>query len=608
MKIIFSKILLLIAVLTLGVQHVVASNIVYSLGEPAYAFGSSYKKVEIYDLALRITDASLIGVQVRGVRIAFASTEGISDAKAWLAKELPAIKASKAQAPDITSKAFEPSEEYTEVLFDEPYTITADGVYVGYSFSVPKVDNALYPVLLTATSTPDGCYIHTSGVYRTAWRQGLTYDLAIKVLLSSDQFKQNAATVGNIPTLNVKTGEPSEASFEVVNHGTEGLKSVDYQLSIAGQTLDNHVDLATPLAAIYNGRTVVKSQLPAIGSKGAYPISITITKVNGVDNEDATPSGQGTLNAYNTLPKHRAVIEEYTGTWCGYCPRGFVGLKTMNELYPEDFIGISYHNSDPMEVTQTFPSDIAGFPDAWLDRVYQTDAYCGDSDYGIFGIDKVWLERCQVFAPASVEIATEWTDGNTLRAKAYVTFPIENDECPYRVAFSLVADGLTGTESSWEQANYYKGQKGWPADMDPFTKGENYVKGLVYNDVLIAFSPFAGIEGSLTTPIEADVAQEVTYDFDISQIKSDIVPTDRTKLRIVAMLIDNRTGEIVNANKAQAGSTSTAIHAAANADEVVQSIRYYDLQGRPTNMPTHGIYLRCETLQSGKVRTQKVRF
>ena len=103
------------------------------------------------------------------------------------------------------------------------------------------------------------------------------------------------------------------------------------------------------------------------------------------------------------------------------------------------------------------------------------------------------------------------------------------------------------------------------------------------------------------------MTQEVTYDFDISQIKAEIVPSDRSKLRIVALLIDSRTGEIVNANKAQAGST-TAIHVTPNAGEVVQSIRYYDLQGRPTSTPERGIYLKSETLQNGKVRTQKVRF
>lgn len=607
MKTILSRICLLAVVLTLGVQHAAAGDIVYSLGEPAYAFGTGGKKAETYDLALRIANTSLVGAQVKGVRIAFASTEGVSEAKAWLSKDLPAIKSSKAQEPDITSKAFEASTDYTEVLFDEPYTITADGIYVGYSFAVPKADEALHPVLLTTTATTDGFYIHSSSVYRTAWRNGLGNDLAIEVLLSSDQFKANAATVGNIPELNVKTGEPTMGTFEVENHGTEGVKSVDYRLTVDGQTLERHEDFGNPLPAIYGRKALVETVIPAIGSKGAYSLNITITKVNGVDNEDASPAGNGTVNAYNTLPRHRAVVEEYTGTWCGYCPRGFMGLELMNQLYPEDFVAISYHNGDPMEVTKMFPSNVPGFPDAWLDRVRETDAYCGDSDYGTFGIDKVWLERCGVFAPASVELATEWTDENTLRGKAYVTFPIENDECPYRVAFSLAADGLSGTTSNWDQSNYYGGATGWPADMDLFTKGESYVKGLTFNDVLIAFSPFAGIEGSLTAPIEADVTQEVTYDFDISQIKAEIVPSDRSKLRIVALLIDSRTGEIVNANKAQAGST-TAIHVTPNAGEVVQSIRYYDLQGRPTSTPERGIYLKSETLQNGKVRTQKIRF
>jgi hypothetical protein len=67
----------------------------------------------------------------------------------------------------------------------------------------------------------------------------------------------------------------------------------------------------------------------------------------------------------------------------------------MNRLYPNDFIGVSYHNADPMEImdSNSFPSDVAGFPDAWLDRVHETDAFAGDLDYYSyqFGIDQAWL-------------------------------------------------------------------------------------------------------------------------------------------------------------------------------------------------------------------------
>ena len=300
-----------------------------------------------------------------------------------------------------------------------------------------------------------------------------------------------------------------------------------------------------------------------MSEKGAYPYTITITKVNGEANEDAYPSVSGVCNVYNTLPKHRSVVEEYTGTWCGYCPRGFVGLEEMNRLYPDDFIGISYHNGDPMEITSQFPSDVNGFPDCWLDRKGQ---------------------------------------------------PVERADCPYELGFVLTQDGMTGTESGWTQSNYYAGEEGWPESMDQFTQGSRSIKGLVFNDVIVARSGIAGIEGSLTAPIVADVAQQYSYAFrmqDVVNTSGQNIVQDKQQLRVIALVIDTRDGSIVNANKAMAGLSSVTTGIARPAltqDETVSHVDYYDLQGRRVVMPRQGsLYIKAETTANGQVRTSKIR-
>lgn len=603
-----SQFCLAVALAFLGVGPALADNqITYALGDGTHVYGTGGKNVETYDVAIRILDSSLVGAQIQAVRIAFPFTEGLSNAKAWLTRELPAIKSSKAGDPDITSKAFDIAKGYTEVVFDQPYTLTSDGVYVGYSFDVPKSEEVLRPVLTSGFTSPDGFYIHTTKVFRTAWRSlyGIAGDLAIQVVLAGDILKDNAASVANLPEVNVAVGEPSTISFSIVNHGCAGVSSVAYSIEVAGQTINENADLT--LKPIYGAAATVQATLPAMEQKGNYPCNVTITKVNGMPNEDVAPTATGSLKAYNILPRHRPVLEEYTGLWCGWCPRGFVGLEEMNRLYPDDFIGISYHNGDEMAITNNYPSDVAGFPDAWIDRTYQTDAFTGDNPGYAFEVDKAWEKRRQVFSPAQVEVGSQWIDDNTLRASASVVFPIGSDECPYKVGFSLVADGLT--DPGWGQSNYYAGSSEWPSLLDEFVQGSGTVYGLVFNDVIIDNSADRGIVGSLSAPIVDDVAQTVDYDFDISQIPLKLVPADRTKLRVVAMLIDSRTGEIVNANKAQAGSNSaTSIRLAHDEGELVKHVRYYDLQGRPVSLPRRGIYLRSETLQNGQVLTRKVRF
>lgn len=605
------------AALVLGVQGTAfaqTEEIVFSYGDAELNYGTGGKNAETYDVALRLTDPQLFGLQVKAVRIGFPQTKNISNASAWLARELPAIKSSKAGEPDICKKPFDVSTEAVEVVFDAPYTITDEGVYVGYSFDVAKVDEAVRPVKTTAYTSPDGFYIHTTKVYRTAWRSLYPNagQLAIEVVLAGDRVKHNAASPTWAPELNLKTGGAWWDTFELVNHGNKGVRSVEYTVEIDGQTFTNSESVY--VKNIFGRYAEVPFEVPAISTAGAYPYTITVTKVNGEPNEDADAVVSGVCNVYNTLPKHRAVLEEYTGTWCGYCPRGFVGLEEMNRLFPDDFIGISYHNADPMEITSQFPSDVAGFPDAWLDRVSQTDAFSGNATYGTFGIDQAWLDVCATFSPVAVEVESRWTDDETLEATAYATFPVERQDCPYELGFLLTQDGMTGTESGWTQSNYYNGEEGWPASMDMFTQAGSKVSGLVFNDVLVARSGVAGIAGSLVAPIEADVAQQYTYTFRVADVvntsRQNIVQ-DKTKLRVVAVVIDTRTGHIANANKAWAGASSVTTgvgRPALSQDEVVSRVDYYDLQGRRTVKPrSGGLYVKVETLQGGQVRTTKVR-
>ena len=60
--------------------------------------------------------------------------------------------------------------------------------------------------------------------------------------------------------------------------------------------------------------------------------SVNVLKVNGVDNEEeAVAEATTPVFVLNTLPRHRSLLEEYTGLWCGWCPRGFVALELLKE-------------------------------------------------------------------------------------------------------------------------------------------------------------------------------------------------------------------------------------------------------------------------------------
>ena len=61
-------------------------------------------------------------------------------------------------------------------------------------------------------------------------------------------------------------------------------------------------------------------------------------------------------------------MEEGTGTWCGWCPRGIVAFRYMAEKYPETFIGIAVHKSDNLETNTYSYLKFNGYPSCYVNR------------------------------------------------------------------------------------------------------------------------------------------------------------------------------------------------------------------------------------------------
>lgn len=576
------------------------NDMVYSLGEGSYNYGTGLSRDETYDVALRIKDPALVGCRVKAVRIWFDTIEGLSGGKAWLSKEI-SVKSLKFAGADVQTVAFDVKQGTNEVAFT-PYTMTEEGIYVGYTVTASK-DVAKEPIRLTASTTADGMFIHTSGLYRASFHSmyGEQGDLAIEVLLEGD-FCQNAAAATLVKADYTLSNERSEATVDFANYGKGGVESFDYTVSIAGISESHHVQLPTPVPAVYGRQWQMTVEVPAPKVQGIHAIEVNVTKVNGAPNEWKAPSASGDIHSYDQIPTHRAVLEEYTGTWCGYCPRGFVGLEEMNRLHPDDFIGISYHNKDPMEViaSSSYPWNTEvlgswpGFPAAALDRHLITDAFYGGAGLGNFGIEASWLRICKVLAPADVDVNTRWTDDHTLEAEAVVTFPFDTDDIHYALQFVLTSDGLSGTTGDWSQANYYKGNTNLPASMDVFAKGDNYVSGLVFNDVFVGWSGRDPIAGSLPATVTGQTPYSYKYAFDVSTLKPELV-ADLSKLRVNVLLIDTNTTHIANANKAWAGKNSqTAIKEVRGERREERGESWYTLDGRRLNgHPTKkGLYVK----------------
>ena len=149
--------------------------------------------------------------------------------------------------------------------------------------------------------------------------------------------------------------------------------------------------------------------------------------------------------------------------------------------------------------------------------------------------------------------------------------------------------------------------------MDWFCEQGTYVTGLVYNDVIIAWSGKTPIANSLPAHFDSDVAESYTYTFDLNEAVTTYAANlgqslvqDKTKLKGVVLIIDTTTGEIVNANQAFANTTTSIDRPATSLDEVVASTTFFDMQGRRALNPRGGMVVKVETLRNGKQVARKV--
>ena len=103
--------------------------------------GYGYGKTETYDVAIRLQNPSLTGAKVTGIRVPLTA-DGTEEASAWLTSELKLKKKNgkNVNDPDIATVSGEVNNGWLDIRFDTPYTIPAEGVYVGYSFTVKTVN------------------------------------------------------------------------------------------------------------------------------------------------------------------------------------------------------------------------------------------------------------------------------------------------------------------------------------------------------------------------------------------------------------------------------------------------------------------------------------
>lgn len=233
------------------------------------------------------------------------------------------------------------------------------------------------------------------------------------------------------------------------------------------------------------------------------------------------------------------LIEEGTGTWCSWCPRGFHYGHELMVDHPGEVILIAVHSGDDMEMEDaTYSSSlaIASYPSGHVDRsIMGSDPTEWNSDFDT---------QSALTPPANIAVTTSYNAetgalGITVSAEFFET--VTGD---YRLGAIVVEDGITGPAPAYDQSNSYSGGGagplgGWELLPNPVPASE-----MVYDHVARQLvSNFNGDPGSLPgTPTSGS-----TYDYEWSSTIPEFMNADYTY--VVGVLIDASTGEVLNAGK-----------------------------------------------------------
>ncbi|MDQ1856921.1 MULTISPECIES: T9SS-dependent choice-of-anchor J family protein [unclassified Chryseobacterium] len=516
----------------------------------------------------------------------WVSTDIDGDGKQWINANASSINAGFGNGSlvsysydDSNNIALTPNNLITSPIIDLS-SVTASNAYLVYNLAThSNYPNEKYSVYVTTTNVSGAITASTPVYTETVAAGGFQsrvinvspfigqqvyisfrhYDCTDQYYLILDNIKVKSLADYDVALTNLSLNRYGVINTDyfikttVKNNGLQSINNVTLNWN-DGTDHSAVIALATPLDA---GQEKVITHSVAVN----YPtvvnknIAVSITGVNGA--ADATPADNTLSVPFNSVSQNspkKVVIEEGTGTWCGWCPRGAVGMHNAETSFPNDFIGIAVHNSDPMMLAEyNTGANFNSFPGMNVDRSLLRQSV--GPDFSEFIND-----RKPMIVPAALN-ATASLAGRTLTFNASAVFRTNFTNANFRLAAVVVENEVKGTTSGYNQKNYYAG--GGAGPMDGYESKPNPIPAadMVYDHVgRMLLGGYAGQAGSI--PASITDGQVVNYTFTAN------IPTayNLDKIKVVLLLLDGITGEIVNAAGPFAINGTLGVHAAEKTD------------------------------------------
>lgn len=270
-------------------------------------------------------------------------------------------------------------------------------------------------------------------------------------------------------------------------------------------------------------------------------LNITITEVNSTnDSNPANNNDTIRFNTVSTIAPKKVVFEEGTGTWCGWCPRGTVAMESILLAHPNEAICIAVHAMDSMELTEyATGANFSSFPNVNVNRKLLGKNVASSL------FEEYFLNQISIIPPAQISINGTLSGNNlTVYTNTHFYTPITNAE--FNIAVVITEDNVHGT-TGYDQTNYYSFESGnyplvgaghdWQSETNPIP-----ASNMNYDHVgRVLLGGYNGLSGTIPTTILDGTISSSNFTYTIPD------SSNINNLNVVALLIDNSDGSIVNA-------------------------------------------------------------
>ncbi len=271
-------------------------------------------------------------------------------------------------------------------------------------------------------------------------------------------------------------------------------------------------------------------------------------KVNGqlIEGNCFTPTSEGTytIQAFyenftsNTLTvkaitpsdyTQKVLVEDYTGTWCGWCPRIAYAIQQA-KLQSDKIVSVAVHSEDGLNSIYTPQLEtnfgIESYPTGKINRIHTWA-----SNHEHENLQEV-LNKTGFNAPLGLALSTQLVN-NTIQTQVRVGFANNYTE-QLNLVIYVLENGLM-----YNQTNYTE-----------FFGGASTLVNFTHNDVLRKVeTPILGEPIPTSETIDEHI---YTKDFNIS-IPTNVV--NNSNLMLVAFVVKSSNKEVINVQEVKVGET-----------------------------------------------------